>query len=350
MGFYYKNQPSKIGRNIFEIRASSDSNRSDNIVDMKNATHDSLQQPIELGKVHWIRSYEKARALARASNKPLLILFQEVPGCATCSRYGNVVLSHPLIVEAIETYFTPLCIYNNKGGDDATTLQFFHEPAWNNPVIRIVDPISQKDKIERLNDDYSPQGLMKNIIDVLKSDKKNVPEWVALTKAYFDTDTHTTISETYAMYCFWSGEVNIGKIDGIVSTQTGFSDNKEVVKVTYANDIIKSDALERLLNQSEYTKLSKDAQFNYKKKDAKYYLSHSNWKYIPMLPNQASKANSYYYEQNSIPTGLLSPRQVDFKDKLDHLSELQDLQKSFQVLIDGDEASFIKQWNLLQKL
>ncbi|MEM7163956.1 MAG: hypothetical protein AAF581_00745 [Planctomycetota bacterium] len=37
-------------------------------------------QPVELGKVAWERDYEKGVATARKSGKPILLLFQEVPG------------------------------------------------------------------------------------------------------------------------------------------------------------------------------------------------------------------------------------------------------------------------------
>ncbi|MBL0082871.1 MAG: hypothetical protein IPP37_10780 [Saprospiraceae bacterium] len=47
--------------------------------------------------------------------------------------------SHPLIVEAIFTYFIPVAIFNNKNGHDADVLAAYKEPAWNNPVIRIVN-------------------------------------------------------------------------------------------------------------------------------------------------------------------------------------------------------------------
>ena len=83
--------------------------------------------PVELGKVKWLRSYEEAIAQSRQECKPVLILFQEVPGCGTCQKYGNEVLSHPLLVEAIETHFVPLAIFNNKGGADAEVLKRYNE-------------------------------------------------------------------------------------------------------------------------------------------------------------------------------------------------------------------------------
>ena len=67
----------------------------------------SNSQPKELGKVTWLRDYDKAIALAKKEQKDVFILFQEVPGCSTCRNYGQNVLSNPLMVEAIENSFIP---------------------------------------------------------------------------------------------------------------------------------------------------------------------------------------------------------------------------------------------------
>jgi len=114
------------------------------------------QNTQELGQVDWLRSYDTAIAESKASDKPILILFQEVPGCATCRNYGDNVLSHPLLVDVIEHYFVPLAIFNNKGGEDKKILNKYKEPTWNNPVVRIVDERGDN-LIDRINGNYSSQ-------------------------------------------------------------------------------------------------------------------------------------------------------------------------------------------------
>lgn len=73
------------------------------------------KQAQELGKVAWYRDFDQALAQSSKEDKPVFILFQEVPGCLTCRNYGKGVLSHSVIVETIEEYFIPLAIFNNKG-------------------------------------------------------------------------------------------------------------------------------------------------------------------------------------------------------------------------------------------
>ncbi|MAW62128.1 MAG: hypothetical protein CMJ94_15030 [Planctomycetes bacterium] len=39
-----------------------------------------VEQPVELGQVRWRRDLDAALAEAKAADKPVLLLFQEVPG------------------------------------------------------------------------------------------------------------------------------------------------------------------------------------------------------------------------------------------------------------------------------
>ena len=116
-------------------------------------------QPVELGKVNWLRDFDEAIAQSKETGKPIFILFQEVPGCSTCRSYGQNVLSQPVIVEAIEGSFVPLAIFNNRKGKDYKVLTFYKEPAWNNPVVRIVGNDKQ-DIVSRISGNYSQLGVV----------------------------------------------------------------------------------------------------------------------------------------------------------------------------------------------
>jgi hypothetical protein len=135
--------------------------------------------PVELGNVHWLRNYRDALSKSKAESKPVLIVFQEIPGCSTCKNYGTQVLAHPLLVEAIESEFIPLAIYNNKGGEDGEVLKLYNEPAWNNPVVRIVDQ-NGKDVVNHLNGNYSTSGLASMMTQAIIKNKGKAPAWLQL--------------------------------------------------------------------------------------------------------------------------------------------------------------------------
>jgi hypothetical protein len=83
-----------------------------------------------------------------------------------------------LIVEAAETAFVPLCVYNNRA-EEAAILKSFGEPAWNNPVVRVVDA-ERKDLVDRLAGDWSLAGLTRAMVAGLEAAHREVPTWLAL--------------------------------------------------------------------------------------------------------------------------------------------------------------------------
>ncbi|MCB1014958.1 MAG: hypothetical protein H6807_16655 [Planctomycetes bacterium] len=90
------------------------------------------------------------------------------------------MLSHPQIVEAAETLFTPVCIHNNsKRESDLAAMKRFREPAWNNPVTRVVDR-DGKDLVARNGDGWSVAALAAQMRRGLEAAKRPVPVWLAL--------------------------------------------------------------------------------------------------------------------------------------------------------------------------
>lgn len=74
----------------------------------------------------------------------------------------------------------PTCIYNNTKNDrDARWLEKFKEPAWNNPVVRIVDT-AHTDVVSRLHDDWSLRALAATMTKALRTRKQVVPAYLHL--------------------------------------------------------------------------------------------------------------------------------------------------------------------------
>lgn len=286
-------------------------------------------QPQELGHVRWVRSYDDALAQAKLEEKPVLILFQEVPGCATCRNYGNDLLRHPLIVEAIETYYVPLAIYNNKGGADADVLRRFHEPAWNNPVCRIIDPSSEKDIVQRLNGRYDLTALVSYINQGLLASNVLIPAYLHNLEREVSVND---VRETHlSMYCFWSGEKALGNLDGVVATKAGFMNGSEVVKVRYdAGRVSEEDLLryaskqncadavytddQREVKAAKSVKVASAAKGKFRPdREPKYYLSKTDLRFVPMTDLQALKINRALAQRQTVES-LMSSRQLEILD------------------------------------
>ena len=270
-------------------------------------------QPEELGKVNWIRDLDLGRAEAQKSGKPLLILFQEVPGCSNCTRYGNNTLSHPLIVEAIEAYFVPVCIYNNKGGKDAEALKRFGEPAWNNPVVRIVRADDQ-DIVLRMANFNSSLQLVNGMRRALDLSGTTAPGYLELLEEELAAREGGLETATFSMYCFWTGEGVFGAIPGVIETESGFQDGKEVVKVQFDPSVVSKADLTKQTQPKSMTACAKNEGFR-ADREPKYYLAQTDYRFIPMTSLQACRANSLV-GKNQSPDACLSPRQLALLKKV----------------------------------
>ncbi|NND05939.1 MAG: hypothetical protein HKN87_06125 [Saprospiraceae bacterium] len=319
--------------------------------------------PKELGKVQWQRNMDDALTLAEAGNKPVLILFQEVPGCMTCQRYGNVVLSHPLIVEAIETYFVPLAIHNNKGGKDKAVLDYYKEPSWNNPVVRMVGA-DKKDLLPRLSANYSPSGLVAYMIQGLEKLNSTVPTYLRLLEEELLAQEGSLEKATLSMYCFWTGEKELGKIEGVVATEPGFMDRREVVNVyfnpslvgledivTHGSEVGCGDVV-YTYNDAQRKKATRKLGAGKVKEsksfridaEPKYYLSKTIYQFIPMTPMQAMKANALV-GLGKKPESVLSPRQIIM---LRHIKKGKHKWRS-AIHADDWQFEFYKRWQEVAK-
>lgn len=283
--------------------------------------------PEELGKVEWYRDLAEAREVAASSKKPILILFQEIPGCLTCRTYGKTVLSHPLIVETIETYFVPLAIYNNRRGKDADVLDYYGEPSWNNPVVRIVGS-DTKDVVPRLSGNYTPSGLTGYLINGMQQAGSPVPDYLPLLHAELAAVERGVEKTTLSMFCFWTGEKELGSIDGVVRTEAGYMDSREVVNVYFDPAQVSLETIfekgqaaecaDRVYASTESQKRTAGQSLGENKvrqagnfrldREPKYYLRHTDFRRVPMTQAQAVKINALIGEGKS-PLHLLSPRQ-----------------------------------------
>lgn len=294
------------------------------------------ENPVELGKVKWLRDYDLAIHEAKIKKLPVFILFQEVPGCSNCTTYGNNILSNPLIVETIESCFVPLCIYNNTDGKDRKVLNKYNEPIWNNPVIRITDK-DGNNIVPRQPEFSKMSNILSTMIDGLGKSGQSVPKYLQLLYNEESAKEEGLIAEAYfSMYCFWSGEKEIAGIPGVLATEAGFMHGKEVVSIRYRSDKI---SLDDLYAQSKklgcgddvYGGIQAGAHLKikplgiYRKdKEDKYYLYNSEYKVIPMTNLQKTKVNRML-ALGQKPDSLLSPKQLSIlRSKSKSVSHISD--------------------------
>lgn len=107
------------------------------------------------------------------------------------------MLSHALLVEAIENEFLPVATRNNVGGVEASILKRYKEPTWNNPVVRFLKP-DGTDVIPRKDRVWSVQGTASRMVQALEASKRKVPEYLRLVA--IEKRLGKASSATFGMY------------------------------------------------------------------------------------------------------------------------------------------------------
>ncbi len=245
-------------------------------------------------------------------------------------------MTHPLLVEAIEDQFVPVLVYNNKGGNDKALLQKFNEPSWNNPVIRYLDE-TEKDLVPRKELVLSVSETAQRMVTALQGAKREVPGYLQAAAAPARGSEMETA--TFAMYCYWEGEAQLGAIDGVYSTRSAWRDGLEVVVLRFhPKEVDYKTLVEKAIgfkcaskifahSQQQLTVaksvagnravLAKDASAvrMAKASDQRYYLTNSPLKYLPLCELQKTKVNAALRLQTDIAKHL-SPRQQQLAGKI----------------------------------
>lgn len=199
------------------------------------------QPTVETGTIEWGRNYHEALAQSQTTGKPLFLLFQEVPGCAGCKDFGREVLSNPLIKKSVEEAFIPIYIRNNAStGHDHEILKKFKEPAWNYQVVRFIGS-DGKDLIPRKDRVWDAKSLAERMKKALKEAGQKIPP--ALDLVYLESDKTNHKQVAFSMFCYWTGEAELGKVNGVITTEAGWLDGHEVTLVTYHDKTISLENL-----------------------------------------------------------------------------------------------------------
>ena len=201
---------------------------------------DVLAHHVEVGTVNWRRDLDAAIKKSRRTGKPVFAFFQEVPGCSGCQDFGAIVMSYEPLAQAVEREFIPVLIYNNKAGKDFEILTRYGEPAWNYQVIRFLDG-SGRDLIPRKDRVWTRDALAMRMIQALEAAQRPVPGYLEVTAYEGNADLQEVVA--FSQSCFWRGEVMLGRVPGVITTEAGWIENREVTLVRYRPDLIALDTL-----------------------------------------------------------------------------------------------------------
>ncbi len=135
----------------------------------------------------------------------------------------------------------------------------------------------------------------------------------------------------FAQSCFWTGEMKLGQIEGVVRTEAGFIGGREVTLVEYAPDRIQLDSLARRAREAgvadrvhlETTSaralagvsgVSSGAPLDRSYRaapagDQKKQIEGTPFSRLELSPEQATKVNASVREDSGKALGYLTPPQ-----------------------------------------
>ena len=296
--------------------------------------------------------FEEAKEEAKSYEKPILIVFQEIPGSAECLEFGRTTLSHPLLVEAAEELFITMVVNSvSTSGGESEVLKRYHEQHLNCPVVRIVNEKGQ-DLVLRLEDEEcTTSGIAKAMAKALERTKQTVPEYLKLlgsdefsslhSRKHHHSRTKTRLRHaTMEVADLVQAELEFAEMNGVLATEIGQVGSHQVIKVVYNSKTVSFRRVVRrglfvcevlgVFYETEDEKIEAQAELDKfgatstvlhllapKTKlkphnDGKHYILQNQMRNVPLTRLQASKINLAL----SQPKGelqayaILSPRQM----------------------------------------
>ncbi len=143
--------------------------------------------------------------------------------------------------------------------------------------------------------------------DALVKTYAEIPEYMNLLGKEL-TAVNSTKEKYYSMYCFWTGEKQLGASEGVLNTEAGFMKGREVVKVTYDDRKVDIKELDSYAKRNNFTPIAQDNSYRPASNDEDYYLRHTVYKYLPLSNLQKTKINTALGKRKNA-TVYLSPRQ-----------------------------------------
>ncbi|MFN2507905.1 MAG: hypothetical protein ABR589_03935 [Chthoniobacterales bacterium] len=131
----------------------------------------------------------------------------------------------------------------------------------------------------------------------------------------------------FAQSCFWTGEMKLGQIEGVVRTEAGFFKGREVTLVEYAPERV---ALEELARQAKQAGVADTVYLDATSSslsgvragapldgtyriapsdDQKKQIEGTPFARLQLSPEQATKVNAFAREDTAKALGWLSPAQ-----------------------------------------
>ena len=98
-----------------------------------------------------------------------------------------------------------------------------------------------KDILPRKDRVWTIDGVSQRLVAALKKAKRPIPKY--LQSLVGSSSPNGQQLAAIAMHCFWTGEYELGKINGVTATEAGWLDGREVTLVRYDSEQLSLESL-----------------------------------------------------------------------------------------------------------
>jgi hypothetical protein len=209
------------------------------------------------------------------------------------------------MVELIGDRFVPVAIFNNRPGADADVLRRYGEQSWNNPVVRFLGP-DGNELLPKLADRYDALGLHEKIVAVLERLDDDVPGYFRLLERDLLVEYGLSKCATYTTPCFWSGETSLAQHPSVITTDAGWVDGQEAVRVQFDPRVASLEALDAYARTEGFSP-ARSGSFELDD-EPEFYLRKNAARHLPLTAAQRTQINLALPYGGSL-ADLLSPQQ-----------------------------------------
>ena len=182
-----------------------------------------------------------------------------------------------------------------------------------------------KDLIPRKDKVWTTGPLVERMILALQSSGRKVPAYLSLAESEHSSRLMTAAFE---MFCFWTGEMKLGRIEGVVTTEAGFIKGREVTRLRYdpstislamlAAEALKADCARTVYLPPSDGKSLADSPLTVKAlgsfrpapdSDQKKQLAGIRLSELRLTPAQLTKLNAWMPVDRARALSFLSPAQ-----------------------------------------
>ncbi len=187
------------------------------------ASGDAIKSPATPAKISWLDDLDLALSRSKANGQPILALLHDAPDCAGCRSIQHELSNHPLLAEAAADEFVALRLNPHPLQRTVTSsapLTFLN--ATGQPLLASTSHSNTTDRIAQ------------QMQHALHAANRPVPHYLQALAMEHDVSKHKR--SAFAMFCYWVGEYELGKIEGVISTEAGWLEGREVTLVNYHED------------------------------------------------------------------------------------------------------------------